>query len=392
MATELPTTSELTAIAQQAIRSKLDPAGTGAVDLNPGSGNDLFISAAVALETRNAAHIADRAAARSPRTARGEDLDILGSDIYNTQRKPANAATGTLYLQRPSGTVTVIPAGSRFSAPAAGSTPSVTFSVDEDVPAANAQLTVSVPVTCTLAGKAGNVPLSTVTSVVDPLPDTTWALYVPVSPPPDIIAGGDDGEIGDDDAFSARLVKSSFNAAANPGTRDGILAKLLEIPGVFDVTLVSPGDGTIVAFVGDVNYLLSAALLAQVLAVLETIRAFGNPDLVRPYTVVPVSITGAIYMNRPVRNYDESAIRAQAVQNVITYFNTGRESPDSYFLPAISSSIETAHPEVQTVALTAPVASIPPMPASGYSAPATINRYTTSSAYISIVVLDPQTA
>lgn len=398
MASTLPTVSDLLSVGQASLRQSIDPNGTGAIDLNPGSRLDIFLSAALALATRNTAHVANRVAARSKQSARGEDLDVIASDLYNTQRKPSNPATGTVYLQRSGSTATVIPFGSRFAVPASGSQPAVTFFASEDVPSSTTYAAVAVQAVTN--GSAGNVALSAITKIVDTLPDTGWSLYVPtVGDPvlagasaPDVIAGGDDGEVGNDDAFVARLNQSSFDAAQTPGTYLGMKAAMLEVPGVFDATLISPGDGTIRIFAGDVNYNLSSALKASVLAAAETVRAFGNPVIVLPYTVVNVSVVGNIYMRRPVRNYDSAAIASQAVSNVLDYFTSGRESPDSYFTDKIGAAMESAHAETQSVTLSSPSSSVLPQPSGNYSGVSTINRYVTSTSLVKVAVLDPRTS
>lgn len=398
MADTLPTSADLLGVTQRSLRQSLDPSGNGAVDLNPGSRLDIFQSCVLALGARLTAHIANRVAARSKQTAKGDDLDVIGQDIYNTKRKSANASTGTLYLHRAGSAATVIPFGSRFAVPASGSQPSVTFAASADVPSSSTF--AAIPVTCATTGIVGNVGLSSVTKIVDSLPDTTWALYVPSpgdpvlagAPAADVIAGGDDGEVGNDAAFLARLNKSSFDAANAPGTRQGIQDTVLEVPGIIDATVISPGDGTIRIFAGDVNYQLSSGLKDAIQTAVEGARAFGNPAFVLPYTVVFVPVVGRIYMRRQVRNYDSTAISAQAVSNVIDYFTTGRESPDSYFTDKISAAMESANTETQSVVLSAPASSVPPLAASEYSALNTINRYVTDSAHVSVSVLDPQTS
>lgn len=398
MATDLPTVAEQLAVVQQSLRTSIDPDGTGAIDLNPGSKLDIFESAALALSARNTAFVANRVANRSVQTATGEDLDVVAKDIYNTERKSASASTGTVYLIRPSGGTTLIPKGSRFSAPANGDQPAVTFQASVDIPVLSGVLKAAIPNECVIAGALGNVDLPSITSIDDALPDTGWAIFVPTFGDPvlnggevDVFAGGDDGEVGFDEVFRARLLKSSFDAATAVGTYPGIKAKALAVPGIRDVTLVAPGDGTMVIYAGDVNYLLSDALRARLVLALESSRAFGVPALVYRYTVINVQITGTIYMNRQAQNYDVTAIRAQAVANELTYFTTVRESPDSYFLSAISAAMENAHDEVQSVVLTSPSADQKPLAPSSYAGLSTINRYVTSAAYIQIAIQDPQT-
>lgn len=400
MSATLPTPAELVTVGQAALAVGLDREGTGAIDIRPGSRHDLFISVAVALATRNATHIADRAAARSPREAKGDDLDVVGLDIYNNPRKNSSPAVTTVYLRRTTTSgATYIPQGSRFTAPSSGTQPDVVFSGDGDIPVDAGAAKVAVPVTCAQNGIVGNIPLANITAITDPLPDgNDWVLYVPTfgdsvlnSGDVDTVGGGDDGEIGNDLAYATRLLKSAFDAATSPGLYQGIVASVLKVNGIFDATVIEPGNGTIVVFCGDVNYQLPSALRTAVLTALPKSRCFGVPAFVLPYTVVKVTVRGRIYMNRTLDNYDTKSIAQRGVSNVADYFKTGRASPDSYFLSAISSAYETADPDVQSVVLDTPGADVKPLAPSAYASATTINRYIADQTTISAVVLEPQT-
>jgi len=408
MANELPTPTELVQIGQAKIRSLQDPQGTGAVNLHPGSRWDLALSAFAALAARNTAHIADRVAARSLVSAVDDDLDIIAADLFNDGRLPAAAATTTVYLQRSGTAATVIPNGTRFVAPAVPpSTAAVNFTATQDVSVAQNTLKVAVPVACTQAGVIGNLAFTAagqnpITTIQDTLGDTTWALYTPTAgdsvlgalaaPPP--IGGGADQETNDQ--LRARLKQAAFDDSKKRGTKRALIVGAAQVPGVLATSIVpiEPGDGTVKLFCGDVNYNLPPALQTAVASALENWRAFGVPVFVLPYAITVVTITGTIYMQRPLVNYNTAAITAQAVANIISYF-TNRQQADEYFLNQIIGSCEQAHPEVQTAILTSPTADVRRLGISGgisnYSGVTTIPRYIVNSSSIFLSVAGPLT-
>lgn len=374
MATNIATPAELAVLAQQKLRSLQDPGGTGAVDLSPGSRNDNMISVNTALYSRVMQYTADRATARSLATATGDDLDVLVADIYQDTRKVANAATGYIYLQRdPSSTAaTYIPYGSRFAVPATNTQPAVIFYATQDVTvAANTgsthQTPIPVPCQCVTSDETGNVAISQITQILDTLPDTTWTLVVPTTYVPlnssnfgtgvtanynPYMAGGASAE--DDDTFRARIQQSAFDDSKRRGTRAAIQAGALTVPGVSHVTVVEPGDGTVLVFCGDSSYNLSPTTQSAVQVELENWRAFGVPTIVRPYNVITVSINATMYMQRPLQNYNTSggpgSLQAQAVANIENYFAT-RQRPDEFFGNLIESAIASASSETQQVSI-----------------------------------------
>lgn len=366
MASEIPTPAELATLAQQKLRSVLDPGGTGAVDLAPGSRNDNLVSVNTALYTRVAQYTADRASARSLATATGDDLDALVADVYQDSRKLANAATGGVWIYRSGTAATVIPQGSRFSVPATSTQAGVTFFCTQDTPVAlnggtGFQSPILVPITCTAADTTGNVAVNLITQVVDTLPDQTWqtidnAGAVGAIP---FCAGGAEAE--DDDTFRARIQRSAFDDSKRRGTKAAVEMGTLQVPGVSNVTAVEPGDGTILVFCGDGSYNLSSAMQSAVQVELEDWRAFGVPALVRPYTSSTVTLNATICMQRPLQNYSRQQIQSQAVTNLTTYF-ANRQRPDEFFGSALIAAMAAANVEVQQVIINSISVSAGPTP------------------------------
>lgn len=381
MATEIPTPAELTQIGQAQLRALLDPQGTGAVDLQAGSRNDIMMSVLTAMMTRLIVHTAERTAARSLQSAVTDDLAVLGSDIYNDAEKPAAAATGTVYLKRPTSSLptpfgaTVIPNGSRFTVPATATQPAVVYFASQDVPVAAgaANQTVAVPVTCAQTGVIGNLgaQLQMVTSIQDTLPDTGWVLYVPAANDPvlqaqgasfpnsngalpNVLAGGAEPE--SDDQFRARLKQGAFSDSQKRGTKVALQTGALQVPGIQYVNIVEPGDGTALVFCGDSGYQLSSQLQSAVQTQLESWRAFGIPALVRAYNVITVFPTLTLYMSRPLVNYNVPLIQQNAIAAVTAYF-LNRPRPDEFFGPLIGGAASVSSPEIQDWALTVTVSS-----------------------------------
>lgn len=401
MATEIATPAELAALAQQKLRSLLDPAGTGAVDLSPGSRNDLMVSVCVALATRVFQYAADRLTARSLATATSEDLDALVQDVYQDTRKAASSATGTVYLSRVNTAQTVIPAGSRFAVPATSTQPGISFAAVADVPVAlNAGVSspVAVAVQCAQTGTEGNVAISSISAIQDPLPDTSWSVAAVPAGGFTFTAGGAAQE--SDDEFRARVQRSAFDASKQRGVRQAIETGALTVPGVASVTTVEPNDGTVLVYCGDVGYNLSSAMQSAVQVELEDWRALGIPAIVRPYTLVTVTISATIYMQRALSNYDVSTLQSSAVSAVISYF-AQRRRPDEFFGSAITAALAAVNDEVQQVVLNSVSTSSGPVPDltgsvkrvtdTSYGSVLSMVRYVVSSTSVNVTVAPPAT-
>jgi hypothetical protein len=401
MAVDLPTPQDLAQVGAAAFRSALDPAGTGAVNLRAGSRNDTAISVMAAMTNRVSIYAADRAAAARIGSAQGEDLDVLAQDLFLDRRKQAAAATTTVYLTRPDGTTpSSIPAGSRFAVPASGASPAVVFASTDVVAAvshAGAQK-IAVPVQAVNTGRAGNVIQSSITAILDTMPDSTWAIYVPAPSdifyPPDTCSGGDEAE--QDDQLRSRLRSVSPDQSRRRGTRDAVLFGALATPGVLYATVVEPGDGTLIVYAGDATYGMSSGLNAAVALELDVWRPFGVPLMLRAYNAVHVQATINIYMQRQLSAYDTATIVRDAKSFVENYFNT-RARPDEYFISAIESACFRANQEVQNVTVLVPSTGLPMAdqlrPAdSGYGIVTLLNRYFVDDASLVVTVLPPVTS
>ena len=390
MATTIPTPAELAGIAQAAVRAALDPTGTGAVDLQTGSRNDVLVSVATTLAMRNATHLADRIAANSPKTAQKDDLDILAGDVYGDVRRQGIAATGLIPIYRTNTAATVIPKGSRFSVPQTPTQPAVVFQAASDFPVAsgiigNVYFPLALPVICSVLGVKGNVATQLVTAITDSLPDTSWVIAPPPAGLPPI-GGGLDLET--DAQLQARLVGESISTQKQRGTLVAIVSGALRVPGVAFVTAVEPQDGTIVLYVGDANYMLSATLQAAVLAALAGWRTGGIPVVLRAYSTSTVQVTANIYMQRDLLNYNIAAIQQAASAAVLAYF-AARLRPDEYYLDRIRAAIGSAALEVQNVTLSLPASDQQRPADTAYGNVTSLNRYIVTSSSISITVNPP---
>jgi uncharacterized phage protein gp47/JayE len=386
---DLPTPVELKNAGQAAFRAAIDPTGSGAVNLAPGSKNDMMLSVLAGLLLRLGRTTADRIAGSRRSSAVDDELDLIGRDLYSQPRKPAAAAVGTAYLHRSGTGATIIPNGSRFQVPPASGQPAVLFQSSADVSVASGITSgVGVPVEAVQAGYSGNVALASLTKILDPLPDTTWSLYVPGGPV-DSIGGGAPAE--DDETYRARLAQIAIDDTRVKGTRRAQLAATLAVPGVAFATLVEPLDGTTIVYAGDINYALPSALRSAIQTALLDVRCYGVPALIRPYNVVVVSIAATLYMARALINYNADTIKAAAIADVVDYFTNRRPSPDEYYLSAIEASLLAAHPESQDVALSAPVANVQRPADSGYGAVTALNRYVVTPSSISVTIAGPRT-
>lgn len=380
----LPTPAELTALARARLRSALDPTGTGAVDLRAGSRLDALVSVATGMGNRLSSYVADRMGALRRSTAQDEDLDVLARDLYSETRKPASYATGKVGLVRPGTAATLIPKGTRFGVPAAGSRPALVFVSTADVPSSS--LTATVPVQAQQTGEASNVFTSAaITAILDSLPDPTWALdpsyIVPVS-------GGASAE--SNEVLRDRLAQLALDDTRQRGTRRAILRGALRVPGIRYATVVEPLNGTTLVFCGDSTYYLSETQALAVQQELLEWRALGVPALVKRYSVSTVPVTATLHMQRSLADYDALGLRNAAVEAVRRYFAT-RVHPDEYFQSAIAGAIGSVHPERQRVVLTSPSADVLRVADTAYASATTMARYIVDDSSITIAVAGPAT-
>jgi len=393
---QLPSKSDFVQAGENSLRVDLDPSGTGKIDLTDGSRLTAQISCVAQMLLRGEASLTKIAKARSVDSAVGEDLDEIARLDYGTSRLTASFSVGVVYMQRTGVAATSIPAGSRVGVPGGSGQPSIDYTFNDDVPVAANVATVALNVTASEVGGQGNVQLSAVTKIVDQLPDTTWALYVPVGGDPLLngaaapLAFGGGSLIETDDELRARLKAVSTDASKQKGTKAAVDFGARQVPGVRFVDSFEPGDGSVVLFVGDANYGLPAALLTAVLAELDNWRTDGVVVYVRPYNVIVVQVTATLYMNRPVFNYNASALVAAAIALVQRYFG-GRQPPDEVLVNAVRSAILAADGDTQDCLLTSPSVDILRKQSASYSSTLTLNRYVTNATSIAITLAGPRT-
>lgn len=389
---DLPTSNELAEIARSIIRTKLDPAGTGAVDLRPGSRNDAAVSLQTGQGARLSAYVADRISAGFTSQATDDDLDVRGEDLYKEPRKQPSFATGKVRLVRAGSSATTIPKGTRVAVPAAGTQAAVVFAATSDV--ASSTTTAIVPVTCVETGPRGNITgPQAVTAILDPLPDTTWALdatYTVGVDPNAAFGGGANRE--NDDEYKQRLDQLAIDDPRVRAVYRALLRAALRATGVRYVTLVEPLDGTVVVFAGDDAFVLTEAMRASIDSIMLDWRAYGMPVLVRPYAVQTVTVTATVHMARALANYDQAAIKSAAINAVKKYFLTARPTPDEYFKNAIEAAMLSAHDEAQDVVMTSPNADVLRPTDAGYGAITALNRYRVTDASLNISIAGPRTA
>lgn len=399
----IPSAAEIAAVCEAALRGSLDPNGTGAVNLQPGSDNAAYVSVCTQLGKRLFAYVADRVAARSKRTGKGSDLDDVARDVYGTERKDEAYATGTVYLQRATAlTATSIYRGARFGVPQQGTQQALQFESTADVSAGVGVTAVAVPVQCRSPGTVGNVQQSAITAILDQLSDPTWQVYQPAPGDPvlgggavDVVAGGDDAE--DDETLQARLDGRSIAVDEQRGVKDAIVNAALEVPGVRYATAVEPGDGTVLLYVGDPSFQVSSALRLAVLLKLEGYRADGNPVFVRPYDAILEQVSLRLYMAQPLVNYDRPALLAAAQKAVVRYFAT-LVRPDEFYRDGISGFVRkdvnasAGEGQVQLVIVDAPAADMPRPADAGYGSVLALKRYYATLSSVSITLLDPKTS
>jgi len=395
MAQTIPSSNDLAVMFEAALRLGIDPAGTGAVNLRAGSDNAVLVSMATQLGNRVFGYVADRVRARSFASSTGDDLDEFVEDIFADKRKDPSQSTSTVYLRRTGTAATTINKGTHFGVRAQGTQRALQFEATADTPAGNGVLTVAVPVKCLTLGTVGNVAQTAIQDILDPLDDPTWQIYTPTLGDPvlaatngqvDVVAGGMDRE--NDDQLKARMNQRSLDTDRQRGTKAALLTGAMKVPGVLFATPVEPGDGTVIMYVGDPSYQLSAAMAAAVSAEIENWRAFGIPVFVRAYAAQLVQVNLRLFMARPALNYAKALVAAAGQKAVINYF-TNLPRPDEYYVDAIVAASFSAHAEVQHAILDTPATSVVRPPDSGYGTVLSLNRYYATTGSVNVQILDP---
>lgn len=395
----IPTIQETARICEEALVGALDPQGAGIVDLEAGSDNAALVSMFAQGTARLGQYVAVRVAARDIDTAADTDLDDVLRDRWKGEtRKGATAAIGTIYLQRSGTAATSIPLGATFGAKATDTQDAVQYSANATLPVAFGVLKVAVPVTCTATGEAGNTKLVNITDILQPLPDATWAAYVPApgdsvlagAATPDVIGGGASAET---DAEAKARVKQ-FSPDATPGTIDGLTKGALGVGGIAFVDVIEPFDGTMIVYAGDKNFQLPAALKAQLVTALQKWRSGGCPVIVRGYAVTTVVVQLDVYMSKAVAGFDRASIISAATSLTKSYF-ANRVRSDEYFVGGISKAGYSASDDgdVQDVVVTTTPSGDQRRPAdSGYGSTTALTRFVVDDTSINVILHDPLTS
>jgi len=306
--------------------------------------------------------------------AQGSDLEALGRDLFGEERKEAAKATGFVrfVLDSMGNKAFPVPKGTRVGVKATTNQPAVTFEVARDTYWVTGSETAGaiVPVVAQQEGAQGNVDGKLITDLLDPVPH--WLLD-PDMAYLNVVGGG--ANVETDDEYRRRLRQRSLDDDRQRGTRRAIEAGVGRVPGVFDWTIVEPGDGSIIVYAGDTNYVLPDDLRAKIVAELENWRPLGPPLYLRPYDVIDVTVQGTIYMQRDLTNYNLIDVTEKATAAVTTYFVTGRSAPDEYYIDAIVGSIHRTNREVQHVVLTSPTVDVKRPTAANYGAVDALDRY-----------------
>lgn len=390
------TPADLVAEGARVLTADLDPDGTNPPDLAPGSDLTTFLSTAAGMLTPLLGHVSERVASVTLSGARGADLDVVAQDLFQAARKPAAYSTGVVYLQRQTtAAATTIPLGSRFAVPADGSAPAVQFAASGTVSVAAGVAKVAVPIACTQPGADGNVAPETVTRIVDALPDSGWAIFVPsVANPgpssetaPAALGGGADAE--SDEELIARLRALPLDASRKPGTAAGVLYAATSVAGVASALVVETMDGMGSVFVGDEAGALPDALRVQVTAAVEDYRGLGVPLRILGYDVQDVDVAATVYMQRDVSSYDVQSLKSLGESAVQRYFDD-RIHDDEVIASAIGAAIAEAIDDEQGVRVDAPVEDILRRAPADYAAQGSIPRYRVGT--VTITIANPRTA
>jgi uncharacterized phage protein gp47/JayE len=236
-------------------------------------------------------------------TAREDQLDRWAFDRYGMARLPATAASVDLTFTRPgvgagAGTLS---AGLRVQ-----TAQGVQFALDGDVVFGALDLTRTGTATSVTTGVENNVPLSTVTALVDPPFDPTITVTNPAA-----AAGGTDVE--SDPQFRGRI--RGFFQSIRRGIIGAIEWGATEVPGVAVATaneITNPSTGYPAAFVelviGDRNGNSTSAMRQAVADSLLAYRAGGIPVNVLAGTVFYQTVQWALTF---VTGTDESLARSR---------------------------------------------------------------------------------
>lgn len=234
-------------------------------------------------------------------TTYGPYLDLCAAE-YGLTRKPAVKSVGLLSFNGPNGTA--IPVGTVAST--GGSNP-IYFVTTEAATITTGP--VSVKAEAQSAGAAGNVPLSTITTLLGDLVGIVTVTN------PAAFEGGADQE--SDSAFLARYLERARRPATS-GNANQYRQWALEVPGVSDAKVypVWSGPGTVKVVLLDADKTApDSTVVSEAAAYIESVRPIGATVTVAAATEVPINVSAKVtiapgYTIVQVKAQIEAGIRA----------------------------------------------------------------------------------
>lgn len=199
-------------------------------------------------------------------TAEGEALDRLVYDRILQTRNGESSAIGEITWTRDAAGAYVIPAGTTVSGTRNGTV--YEFTTDGAVTLPAADSTIDIPVTAVVAGRASNLDVGEVDTVVDTVladPNATVSNA-------EVMAGG--GPAEDDDKFRARA--ALWYSSVRRGTVAALKTAAISIEGVTYATVVEDfANTTVYIYIGDPDAQGNQQLADLVAIELENWRAAG---------------------------------------------------------------------------------------------------------------------
>ncbi len=305
---EIPTFAELYAAAQAEIQSR----NSALTDFEEGSALDAVTGASSILADEATRVVVDQFAAQFFATATGQDLDDLAFDRIRLLRNEASTSTATLTWTRVASGSYVIPAGTTFAATNANGE-TVTFTSDAAVAVGGGDVTVDIDVTADAVGRASNVDVGTITTVVDTAASDPSATVSNATR----AAGGSAAET--DAAFRERI--AAFYGSVQRGTRAALEFGAKTVSGVSIATVVEDYPITYV-YVGDPDGSGNPSLAALVATELENWRATGSYVTVLGSTREEVALSLSIVLDVDELPADLTTLSAAVKTAIEAYGDT----------------------------------------------------------------------
>lgn len=307
MSLTAPTVDEL----YEAAKAEIMSVDATLNDFRDGSNLDALASAIAVVGDETMMYALSLHRARFLDTAQGDDLDALGVDRFDMPRLGAAQAVGYVYWTEGSASGYAIPVGTTLRGTLDdGSTYEVTTTAevvsDSGLP---------VPVQAVTAGRGGNVPAFTLTTIVgfggtDPTASITQ---------PERMAGGAPAE--SDTAYRARL--RTFFTSLSTGNRAAYVRATLSVPGVAQTSVVEvPTSGALIVqiYVADAEGAGNSALVSLVnAAIQDPVRALGVLCVVTAAAREEVALAVSIKLRRGA---DYATVLAAVAASIAVYVDT----------------------------------------------------------------------